>query len=495
MTSFINKYSTYRLMLYFLRVIIAVAIILSFFGVLPYNWWHLLITALVLPPLSAVFNKIFAKITGASPNYESQYITANILTLIVGPLNPLQDWPVLLFLAIVSQLVKYVFVYRKSHFLNPAAITILLAGLMLNQGASWWVGDPYLVALTVAGGLIIAYKLRWFHLINSFLATYVILFFINGLISGLGLDDIFLNLSTLVRFSALAFFIFVMLPEPITAPKGRSQRIAYGMLGAFVFIFLPKLFPAFPYPLETSLLLGNLLAFAISRNFKTNFALISKAKLNASVYMFAFEPAYKFAFQPGQFLEWTLPHKHDRRGVRRYMTIASSPTEKNILLVTRMAEDGSSFKKELASLAPKTKVVAGNLDGEFTLPKNYKRCVFVAGGIGITPYRSIIRYLLDIQNQTYDITLVYVLRSADDLIFRDLWQEAQEKLKFGLKTIVSAENQNFDSEFVEKNVHDYQRACFYLSGPPGMVESYQTILKKIGIKKNRIKTDFFPGYN
>jgi len=147
----------------------------------------------------------------------------------------------------------------------------------------------------------------------------------------------------------------------------------------------------------------------------------------AGVYEFAFTPLDgKLAYKPGQYLEWTLPHKrHDSRGNRRYFTIASSPTETEIKLAARIdTEHSSTFKKALLDMKPGDEIWASQLGGDFRLSRDKgEKLVFIAGGIGITPFRSMVQSIVD-QGQRRDITLLYTSLAADGFAYWPLFNQA-----------------------------------------------------------------------
>ena len=121
-------------------------------------------------------------------------------------------------------------------------------------------------------------------------------------------------------------------------------------------------------------------------------------------------------FAAGQYLEWTLPlQQADSRGNRRYFTIASAPTEETVRLGVKFAPDGSAFKRGLARLQAGDQIVASQLAGSFTLPRHRSRkLVFIAGGICITPFRSMLAELLD-RRDARQIIILYGNNRSDDL--------------------------------------------------------------------------------
>jgi ferredoxin-NADP reductase len=148
----------------------------------------------------------------------------------------------------------------------------------------------------------------------------------------------------------------------------------------------------------------------------------------------------------------------------------------------------------LIALLPGQKIVAGQLIGDFTLPKDpNKKLVFIAGGIGITPFRSIVKYLID-ANQKRDIVVIYSAKSVNDFVYRDVFREAQEKI--GTKTIyVDSETQgHFDWPRLAEEIPDYRQRTFYISGSHGVVDAFEQLLKDLNISRRQIVTDYFPGF-
>ncbi len=477
--------SMYRLMIYYLSALLAAATGLSLAGVLPYTWWHIPLSLAAVWLVSMLINRAFARLVKTSAHHQSELITALILTSLIGPVNPLTlSGLVLLAVAgAISQAGKYIFAYRKKHIFNPAGLAVLITALFLNQGASWWIGDWHLLPVIIIGGYLILKKLRWFHLALSFLTVYL---------GGLTLMN-GVNLNYPAILAPLLFFATVMLIEPLTAPTGQHKRILYGIFIAVIFTLLAKYTPL-PYTLELALLVGNFVFWWTKTKGRIILKFVGKEPEAKGIYKFWFEPLRKFSFLPGQFLQWTLPHAHaDNRGTRRWFTISSAPDEDRVLLTTKIFDQPSTFKRALFELKPGTEISASDPDGDFVLPTDpADKLVFIAGGIGITPYRSMIKSLLDTK-QSRDIILLYAAKTADEFSFRDLFEQAQQ---IGLRTIyLETDKTGFiTADLIKKEIPDWKDRIFYVSGPEPMVEAYEKMLKETGIADTGLKTDFFPGY-
>jgi ferredoxin-NADP reductase len=256
---------------------------------------------------------------------------------------------------------------------------------------------------------------------------------------------------------------------------------------------------------ELALIAGNVFSYIISPKTKLFPTLKQKLKITPDSVDFIFSPNQKFAYTPGQYIELTLPHsKTDNRGDRRYFTLASSPTEKDIRFGIKFYKEGSSYKKALLAVNEQTTIVASQVSGDFVLPRDIKqKLVFIAGGIGITPFRSMTKFLVDTK-QKRDVTLLYSARTNDDFAYRNLFEEARSEI--GLNTIyfvtdeeVRGDNKYLRHQFIDERairneVPDYRKCHFYISGTHPMVKALQEILSNLGVPKHQIKIDYFPGY-
>ena len=191
----------------------------------------------------------------------------------------------------------------------------------------------------------------------------------------------------------------------------------------------------------------------------------------------------------------TLPHENpDDRGVSRFFTIASAPHESRIMITTRIAQEQSStFKKALMSMEEGQDISALPPQGEFIIEDYSKSYVFIAGGIGITPFRSILFDLDYIKKiKEMEIFLIYSNRS-NEIVFKDEFDLlANQNSSFKVRYVISPEAINI--EMLRIAVPYYRDKSYYISGPPGMVESFGESLAADNIGDSQINRDFFPGY-
>ncbi|MBI3980587.1 FAD-dependent oxidoreductase [Candidatus Microgenomates bacterium] len=207
-------------------------------------------------------------------------------------------------------------------------------------------------------------------------------------------------------------------------------------------------------------------------------------------------------FQPGQFFFITLqamPYT-DERGNRRHFTIVNSPTKNDILsFTTRLRE--SAFKKTIKELPNGSEVEVGPIKGNFILPaKTIFPLVFVAGGIGITPYLSMLRFIKD-KKLPYDITLLYSNPDEESAAYLEELKSLEKEIpRFRLVLTMTkqdswqGEKRRIDGEFVKKYLSDYRHRQFFIAGPPAMVEGTKKELLHLGIGEEKIKTENFTGY-
>lgn len=499
--AYIGQTTMYQLVLRYLVGLTSLGILLSLTGQIAFSWQETLSTTGSAIILCYFSNQLFAKAFQVSTNTESWLISALIIGLIVGP-GPLASmWLPILVAGSAAMASKFLLKWHNRHIFNPAAFGVVVMSLVTDTGASWWIGSMPLTLVVVAGGLAIVYKIRRLRTAALFLVSYLLLFFaFNG--TKLDLSTNVELLKSLLLDSPLVFLATVMLVEPATSPTGRKLRDLYAVFVALTILVLQKYMPTVNYSTELGLVAGNGLTRLFERSGSLAMTLVRREKLSQTIESFFFETSPKINFRPGQFFEWNVPHPTpDSRGIRRWFTIASSPTEKYIQLTTRFSEKSSSFKTALQQLKKGEHIWAHGLEGDFVLPSDKtKALVFIAGGIGITPFRSMIKYLLD-TGESRDITLLFAAKNQDDLIFLDLIKEAEAV--FGLKfiPIISEPGKNWaglsgqiDAQLLKQHVPELNQSEVFVSGPEPMVETLSQTLRDIGVPNSSIHQDFFPGY-
>ncbi|MDD3531365.1 MAG: RnfABCDGE type electron transport complex subunit D [Candidatus Pacebacteria bacterium] len=497
---FLNKITMYRLVLQYLAVLLIAAAFASFFGLLSFNPANLAFSTLLILATCWLTNALFARVFSAEPNVESVYITGLILALIITPVSPDNYAGIgfLIFASVWAMASKYIFALEKKHIFNPAAFGVTLSAFLLNQSATWWIsGSMALLPLVILGGFLIVRKIRREDLVASF----TLVAFATILATAPTGNLVTPVLQTLSH-SAFFFLALVMLTEPLTMPPSRWLRVTYAAIVGF--LFAPNIhLGSFYFSPELALLIGNVFVYAVSPKGRPILTLVQRSKIAEGTYEFIFAPDRPLRFKAGQYMEWTLGHRFaDDRGNRRFFTIASSPTEKVVRLGVKFYAPESSFKRALWSMRANESLSASHIAGDFVLPNDKKKkLVFIAGGIGVTPFRSMVQYLIDTKD-TRPVTLLYSNKTASEVAYRNVFDRAAQEI--GMKTVyaltdepvplLGTHNGFIDRALIEQEVPDYKERVFYISGPHGMVTAFEKMLRDMGVSRFNIKTDYFPGF-
>lgn len=222
-------------------------------------------------------------------------------------------------------------------------------------------------------------------------------------------------------------------------------------------------------------------------------SLIEKRKEAGDATSFIFKPETPLSWQAGQFLHYILPHENpDDRKIERYFTISAAPFEGHVMFTTRLSEERSSFKTALDALPVGGMIEADGPEGDFVIADPSKKFVFIAGGIGITPYRAI---LLDLDSKGVDINaqLLYSNRDNNFVFREELEALAKKHSNFHIRYFVNPER--IDEAAIRKEVPDLSEPVFYVSGPEMMVEAFEKMMLGMAIPEDRLKRDYFPGYD
>ena len=208
-------------------------------------------------------------------------------------------------------------------------------------------------------------------------------------------------------------------------------------------------------------------------------------------------------FRPGQYFWVTLldPPYEDEKGPRRHISVVTSPNERGVLgLCTRMRD--TAFKRSLGELAVGAEVDVEEPKGSFLLPDDTdQRYVFIAGGIGITVFRCMLRYIAEEQLQ-HRVTLVYSNRDRESAAFLDELLEL-EQANPNLQLVLTmtedpawdGETRRIEAELLQDHLGDELQSLTYLiAGPPAMVEGVVGTLQVAGVPEERIRPARFSGY-
>ncbi|MBO0861560.1 MAG: FAD-dependent oxidoreductase [Chloracidobacterium sp.] len=231
----------------------------------------------------------------------------------------------------------------------------------------------------------------------------------------------------------------------------------------------------------------------------------SRQEIAEGTMAFHFEKPPGFAFKAGQALAWTLidPPETDDEGGMRNFSIASAPGEPELMIATRMRD--SAFKRVLKTMPLGTEVRIVGPFGSLTLHQNGARpAVFLAGGIGITPFRSMLWQATE-QKLPHRLWLFYSNRRPEDAAFLEELQELEEENPnynfIGTMTEMAGSNRVWrgetgfiNQEMLTKSIGDLAAPIYYVAGPPAMVAVMQEMLIGAGVDNDNVRAEEFAGY-
>jgi len=233
--------------------------------------------------------------------------------------------------------------------------------------------------------------------------------------------------------------------------------------------------------------------------------LIEREVVAEGTMRFRLEKPDGFVYTAGQSIDLFLvdPPETDAEGNKRAFTLSSSPDDDHLAITTRMRD--TAFKHVLGTMAPGTGMKLEGPFGELTLPERTDRpVVFLAGGIGVTPFYSMSRYAAA-HALPHRITLFYSNRRPEDAAFLDEFSElaAQNPNFTFIGTMTEMEKSTkpwggergyIDAPMLKRHLQDVGNALYYLAGPAGMVAALRKMLNESGVSNDDIRTEEFTGY-
>jgi ferredoxin-NADP reductase len=207
-------------------------------------------------------------------------------------------------------------------------------------------------------------------------------------------------------------------------------------------------------------------------------------------------------YRPGAYFWVELPDRghDDEKGLRRHISLVTSPTEHGVVgLATRLRD--TAFKRTLAELEVGDEVQVEEPKGSFLLPEDTDvEYVFVAGGIGITVFRSMLRYIAD-TGEPYRVTLVYSNRDRSSTPFLDELAELEQRIP-RLRVVLTmtddeaweGERRRVDPAMLADVLGGLDGRTFLVAGPPAMAEGVADSLREAGVPEERVRADRFSGY-
>jgi len=233
--------------------------------------------------------------------------------------------------------------------------------------------------------------------------------------------------------------------------------------------------------------------------------LLGRTEVAEGTMAFQFEKPKGFVCKAGQYIDLTLLDSQpgSSTGVTHTFSIASCPSDEEILVTTRMRN--TLFKQALSTLPIGSGARIEGPMGSFSLHNNTARpAVFLAGGIGITPFLSMVSHATA-EKLRHPIVLFYANRYLEDAAFIDaLWklERANPRFRF-LPTLTRTANNNggwkgktgyISSEMLSTQIGTLRGPIYYIAGPPTMVAATRRTLSEVGVDEDDIRTEEFAGY-
>ncbi|HEX7340271.1 MAG TPA: FAD-dependent oxidoreductase [Rhodanobacteraceae bacterium] len=223
--------------------------------------------------------------------------------------------------------------------------------------------------------------------------------------------------------------------------------------------------------------------------------LLAKKEVAEGTMEFTLEKPRGFEYRAGQFGDLVLPASAGVNGDnnKHGFSFVSSPFEDTLRMATRLRD--TPFKNAARKVPDGTMVQLLALWGDFTLQKSTAMpAVFVIGGIGITPVRSIIAQACH-DKTGHKLTLIYANRTREQAAYIDeLEQLARDNANFNLVAVYTSKQGHINADTIKANVADIAGSRFYLAGPEGMVKAMRKLLIETGADEDNIRAEEFEGY-
>ncbi|WP_394938704.1 FAD-dependent oxidoreductase [Psychromicrobium sp. YIM B11713] len=494
----LGRFTMYRLVLVVLLVLAGYSLLLDLLGWLTFGIPAMLVSLLLSVLVCTAVSWLLARLFRVRAHLESSLITGLLIYFLFWPTLVPSELAGIALAAAIAGASKFLLAYRRRHIFNPAAIgafVVYFTGLNLS---TWWTATPAMLWVLVPAAFIVLYRTSKLIFAGIFIVIAEAIITGRLLLSG---SDLGAALSQPFSSLPVLFFAGFMLSEPLTLPPRRYQQWLLAAVVAVLFSVPFHFGIVFSSP-ELALLIGNLLAFAVSQRSGLRLTFRGSRELTPTSREYRFSLPRPARFAAGQYMELSLPHRRaDLRGMRRVFSLTTDPDDgSRVAFGLRLAEPSSSFKKELNSLKPGSTITATGVWGDFVLPTGNHPLLLLAAGVGITPFLSQLRALHHRPAEHRDVVLVYVLSSIEEFGYRDEILElcAAE----GIRLLLCAPQNPGVSEYlatgypsVEQLGHavpDIAQRRVYASGSPAFVAHAKHIGHRAGARK--VHTDSFLGY-
>lgn len=485
-----------------LWAIVVAALVLGLLGVIAVEPGAGVLSLLVALVATFAGAALGGAIVGARPEIESVIVSGLLVFLLFSPRVALPDLLAVAAAGLVAGASRFLVARLGRHMFNPAALGALvvailggvldLAGAPVLAGPTWWVATPPLLPFVAIGALLVCAR-------SSVVATalaYILVAAVIRLIQFIGFGVPFGDaLGTILGSLPIVFAAGFMLSEPQTLPPRWWQRLLVAAVAAIVASVPFSWGPVYSSP-ELGLVVANALAFGFGARRAIRLTVTGVERLGQNAVSLRLRPDGPVAHAAGQAIELAVPHRpRDLRGRRRVFSLASPPGAAELEIAFSVPAHPSSAKRALLALQAGDELTATRVFGDFTAPRLGTEAVLVAGGIGITPFLSMLRDA----DPRQDLVLVY--RSGETAPpFLDELRETgapvvlscpvpPEPLPEGWRWLGPG---RFDAEDLADAVPDLPGRVAYVSGPPSMVADLTAGLRRVGVR--RVRRDVFSGY-
>ncbi len=210
-------------------------------------------------------------------------------------------------------------------------------------------------------------------------------------------------------------------------------------------------------------------------------------------WIFYFLPQRQYTYIAGQFVDVYLPLRSGKSlRHKRWFTLSSSPTEEHLTITTKIGTDPTPYKQQLRHLKRGDTLYISDAMGDFVLPiDRHRPLIFACAGIGITPVRSMLKWLAD-KEQKREITTLYMESYPHDFIYTDLINTMSSDVHYYNRK--AGVQSALDAQEILRAVSRSVKPLVYISGPETWVETVVADLRETGFPSSAIVTDYFPGY-
>jgi ferredoxin-NADP reductase len=477
-----------------LAALAVVALIESAIGLMAFDPLALLASIGVLFAAVLLTDFVLGRLFRIRPFLLSGAITAWLLVFALQPsLDPLELAGIAV-AGLIAAASKFLIAVRGRHLLNPAATGLLVVGLVGWALPSWWVGAlPMLPFVAVAGFLVV---MRTRHSVPAL--AYFVTASAAAFVAFLGFGA---DAASAAQFAILSSpFLFVgafMATEPLTLAPRRIERIVVAVVAA--------LLSAIPFSIgtlssspELGLVVGSLIAFLFGQRRGIRLRFLGRRDVTPTIVELRFRPEHPVRFRAGQYLELDLPHRRpDPRGRRRVFSIASPPGDPDLVIAYRRPARPSSFKLALDRLEVGDRIAATSVGGDFVLPRAARPLLFVASGVGITPFLAQLGEL-SAREPAARTHLVLSVGAPEELPFRPQLEAAgcpvgvvcpvdPSPLPLGWRWL----GPELTAVVIADAVPDLRDRDVSLSGPPVPIARLERALHRAGVR--HVRTDAFLG--